>query len=109
MDRPVFATRNGFELARLVVAHFQTHDPFELAARAGVSISYAHWHPVSWGEFDERSLSICLNTAAPIPTAEVLAHELGHYFSVEGMACKNRANKEKIAEEFALFLQRQPK
>lgn len=96
---PIVA-KNGFELAQQVIAFYQTNNPFELAAQAGVRLSYAQWHPTTWGEFDCRSASICLNTAAPIPLVEVLAHELGHYFSWREKIEGNRTAQELIAEEF---------
>lgn len=96
-----FPPENGFALAQSVVAQFTTREPFELALRAGVKVTYAHWHPVTWGEFDQRSRSICLNLAAPIPLAKILAHELGHYFSNLETDRRNRSKQEKVAEEFA--------
>lgn len=96
-----FTPENGFALAQSVIAQFETQDPFELALRAGVKVTYAHWHPVTWGEFDQRSGSICLNLAAPISLAEILAHELGHYFSNLKTTQTNRSRQEKVAEEFA--------
>lgn len=96
-----FIPENGFALAQSVVAQFATQDPFELALLAGVKVTYAHWHPVTWGEFDQRSRSICLNLAAPIPLAKILAHELGHYFGSLKTAQRNRSKEEKMAEEFA--------
>lgn len=102
MDQNVqFTLENGFSLAQSVIAQFATRDPFELALRAGVKITYAHWYPVTWGEFDQRSTSICLNLAAPIPPAEILAHELGHYFSNLETPKRSKLEEEKMAEEFA--------
>lgn len=103
-QRTHFEAENGAKLAQMVLAQFQTKDPFELAARAGVRLSYAHWYPVTWGEYDVRRASICLNTAAPIPLTEVLIHELGHYFNRKAIG--NRAEQETIAQEFALAWRR---
>jgi Zn-dependent peptidase ImmA (M78 family) len=95
---------NGFELAQAQITQFQTRDPFVLAARAGVCVQYARWHPVTWGEYDSRSRSICLNLAAPVPLEGILAHELGHYFSQKYGAAPSRVEEEQIAEEFARAL-----
>lgn len=104
MDQSARITlENGFALAQSVIAQFATKDPFELALRAGVKVTYARWHPVTWGEFDQRSATICLNLAAPVPLEKILAHELGHYFSGrKSQECRKK--QEKLADEFALAL-----
>ncbi|HPH20905.1 MAG TPA: hypothetical protein PLE32_19080, partial [Haliscomenobacter sp.] len=58
--------KNGQELAQAVVEQYGTTDPFLLAELAGIKLDYARWHPLSWGEYDSRSRSICLNLNAPI-------------------------------------------
>lgn len=95
---------NGQELTQLVVEQYSTMDPFLLAELAGIKVDYARWHPISWGEYDSRSRSICLNLNAPIPLEQILAHELGHYFVQQFLGKNNRKEEELLASDFATGL-----
>ncbi len=72
--------KTGAQIAQKVQAQYQTADPVLLAQKAGVKVHYAAWDPCTWGEYDAHTQVITLNTNAPILLAEVLLHELGHYF-----------------------------
>lgn len=87
-------------LIQKVYEKFQTRDVFEIAEKAGVSIIYQKWHPVTVGEFDWRAKTICVNENAKISSEKIVAHELGHYFLRE-MEVQGILNEEGFCDEFA--------
>lgn len=93
---------NGNELARQLIKQYGTTDVEELARRAGVTVRYQRWMPVTYGEYYPKSRTICVNLNAPIPPQEVLAHELGHFFADVNGYKLNRTAHEQFAEAFAL-------
>lgn len=112
------AELNGAELARQVVAEFQTEDVIIIAARAGVKIRYRRWPLVTVGEYEPRTATITVNTAAlERAKAEetelsalslerlIIAHELGHFFDAQtSRTATSKHDAEHIAHGFAAAL-----
>ncbi|GAA4451146.1 hypothetical protein GCM10023189_12770 [Nibrella saemangeumensis] len=98
---------NGKELAQQVIERYGTSDAFALVERAGISLSYGRWHPVTLGEYDKKTRSICINLNAAIDKELIIAHELGHYFAADLPGQRSRAEEEQIAEDFAAELKAQ--
>jgi Zn-dependent peptidase ImmA (M78 family) len=94
---------NGMALAQEIATTYQTRDPLLLAQRAGIAVAYAHWEPVTYGEFDRRSRTITLNLRATAPLTCVLAHELGHYFAEQAQPGLAVAEHEAVALIFERF------
>lgn len=96
----------AIETAKKVIEKFGTRDCFAIAEKAGVGIVYQSWHPVTIGEFDRKTKTICVNTRAltdkKISKETVVAHELGHFFAAEFNL--SRVDEEKFAVEFAVNL-----
>lgn len=67
-------------LASRIENFYQTRDVYELARRAGLTLVFQHWPPVTAGELDHRTKTIYVNGSAPLPAEKIVAHELGHYF-----------------------------
>lgn len=95
---------NGKDLAVAVLAQYKTADVVQLAQKAGCTLVFERWHDTTFGEFHNKTNIICVNLNAPIPQARIIAHELGHFFAKDMPYCKNRAEKERLAEEFALHI-----
>ena len=82
---------------------YETRDIYEITRRAGLTIVFQHWAPVTAGELDHRTKTIYVNGKASIPPERIVAHELGHYFArkfelgIEG-------DEELFCDEFAAAL-----
>jgi hypothetical protein len=91
------------ETARKVIKDLGTGDVFAIAALSGVKIVYQSWYPVTCGEYDKKSKSICVNlrtlTDNKLTKEKIIAHELGHFFA--GEFSLSRAEEEAFACEFA--------
>lgn len=83
-----------------VYEKFQTRDVLEIAEKSGISIIYQKWHPVTVGEFDWRTKTICVNQNAEISSEKIIAHELGHYFLRE-FEVRGVLNEEGFCDDFA--------
>lgn len=94
----------GLNLANIVSQRYQTADVAELARRAGVSVRYERWHPVTVGEYHKKTGTICINLNASVAHNQILAHELGHFFIHEAGLVLSRQDEEKLAEAFAVTL-----
>ncbi len=77
----------AFEIVKEVVEKFGTRDVYVIAEKASVKIVYGNWHPVTIGEYDKISKTICINRRAPengrFSERDIIAHELGHFFAAE--------------------------
>jgi Zn-dependent peptidase ImmA (M78 family) len=91
---------NGIDLAKNVIAQYQTTNVFELAAKANLVICYEKWYPISYGEFDTKTKKIYINLNAPIPIEAILLHELGHFFVHQAGIQVSRSAEEKMVQEF---------
>jgi Zn-dependent peptidase ImmA (M78 family) len=94
----------GEALAQWVIQKYNTTDVLTIAERAGVTLVYAKWHPTTYGEFNKKTQVITINENSPIPLSEVLAHELGHYFSYIVDNQLNIQDEEESAVAFAKLL-----
>ena len=95
-----FKTAN--DLADAVFERFQTRDIFEITEKAGLKIIYRQWFPVTLGELDWQTKTICVNESAGIDGKTIVAHELGHYFLREfDSFFAAAADEEKFCDEFA--------
>lgn len=76
---------NAIETARNVIEEFGTANVFVIAKRSNVRIVYGSWHPVTMGEYDKRTKTICVNRRAleneKRSEQKIVAHELGHFFA----------------------------
>lgn len=91
---------NNAEFARSIATQYQTQNPRLLAQRAGVSVSYGYWEPVTYGEFDRRRRTITINLLAPVSPTKILAHELGHFFAEQAFPGMERVQHEAVAKAF---------
>lgn len=96
---------DGARLAEMLVRRLETRDVFEIAADAGLRIVYQKWFPVTLGEFDWTTQTICVNENAPVEAEKIIAHELGHFF-VRKLEIKNIADEEHFCDRFAARLLR---
>ncbi len=71
----------GKALAKWVIQQYNTTAILTIAERAGVTLVYEKWYPTTYGEFNKKTQIITINENSPIPLKDVIAHELGHYFS----------------------------
>ena len=78
------------ERARNIIEKFGTTDVFEIALKSNVKIVYGDWHPITIGEFDKKTNTICVNRRAVAENKngqdlekKIIAHELGHFFAQE--------------------------
>lgn len=94
----------GKKLAQQVMECYGTSDVFALVEQVGVSLTYGRWHPVTLGEFNKKTRSICINLNATIDQKLIIAHELGHYFAADLPGQRSRAKEETIAEDFAAVI-----
>ena len=101
--------RKAFEKVIEVIEKFGTLDCFAIAKKAGVKIVYESWHPVTIGEYDKVSKTICVNLRAlengKFSERTIIAHELGHFFAAEFNL--DRKTEEVFAEEFTDELTKQ--
>lgn len=94
----------GKILAQNTIQKYATNDIFLLCKKAEIELRYEKWHPVTLGEFDKKTDTICINLTTNIDPKQIIAHELGHYF-IHQMALKfSRIEEEKIVEDFAKIL-----
>ena len=92
-----------------IALEFETRDIFSIAEKAGISIIYEDWFPVTIGEFERKTKTIRVNSRAlkNEKTEEnkinlrkkIIAHELGHFFAAEFDFDKKQ--EEKFACDFA--------
>lgn len=94
------------ETAKTVIEKFGTPDVFVIAEKSGVKIVYQSWQPVTIGEYDKKTKTICVNRRAfengKISKEAIVAHELGHFFAAEFDF--DRQAEECFAAEFAAEL-----
>jgi hypothetical protein len=76
----------GIEVVQKVIEQFGTRDGLVIAEKSGVKIIYQNWHPVTVGEFDKKTKTICVNLRAltnkNMTRESIIAHELGHFFAM---------------------------
>ncbi len=92
----------GQEFAQQIFEKFGTHDVFEIAEKAGVRIVYESWFPVTIGEFERKTKTICVNLTTAENREKIVAHELGHFFARD--LNLNKTEEEKFAQEFTEVL-----
>lgn len=94
------------ETLRKLISGFETKDVYAIAEQSSVKIIYGSWHPVTAGEFDKKTRTICVNRQAlennRFSEQEIIAHELGHFFALN--FAFNRTDEENFACEFAKVL-----
>lgn len=100
----MLSNMTGQELALKILKKHTSTDVFSLAKQAGITVFYEKWHPVTFGEFDKKNLTIHLNVNAPLSMTHILAHELGHFFIHKMGIQLNRMAEESMVEEFASTL-----
>lgn len=61
------------------IAGLPPGDPFEIAAKLGLKVKFAKWHPVTAGEILFDRMEIVVNENAALPGERIVAHELGHF------------------------------
>ncbi len=94
----------GKILAQNTIQKYATNDVFLLCKKTEIELRYEKWHPVTLGEFDKKTNTICINLTTKIDPKQIIAHELGHYF-IHQMELKfSRIEEEKIIENFAKIL-----
>lgn len=94
------------EKARNIIEKFGTTDVFEIALKSNIKIIYEDWFPVTVGEFNKKTKTICVNRRALTENKNgqelekiIIAHELGHFFAGEfGL---DRKTEEDFARDFA--------
>ena len=92
----------GKVLAAKVYAQYGTTDVFQLAEKAGCTVVYARWHPVTLGEYHRKTKTIVLNeNRGEVRFDAVLAHELGHFFCDAFFVNLEKQKGEEIATAFA--------
>jgi Zn-dependent peptidase ImmA (M78 family) len=95
----------GKELAEKVCAEYGTIDVFQLAEKAGCTVVYARWQPVTLGEYHRKTKTIFLNeNRGGVNLENVLAHELGHFFCDAFVGNVQKHESEDIAIAFAAAL-----
>lgn len=92
----------GKELAEKVLTEYSTTDVFELAKKAGCTVVFARWQPVTLGEYHRKTKTIFLNENTEKKMLDtVLAHELGHFFCDIFLVNVQKQEAEDIANAFA--------
>jgi Zn-dependent peptidase ImmA (M78 family) len=92
----------GKELAEKVCAEYGTTNVFQLAEKAGCTVVYARWQPVTLGEYHRKTKTIFLNENRGGESLEnILAHELGHFFCDAFLGTVPKHESEDIATAFA--------
>ena len=78
------------ERAQNIIEKFGTNDVFEIVLKSQIKIVYGDWHPITIGEFDKKTNTICINHRALAEDKnalelekKIIAHELGHFFAQE--------------------------
>ena len=94
----------GKILAQNTIQKYATKDIFLLCKKAKIELRYEKWHPITLGEFDKKTNTICINLRANIDPKQIIAHELGHYFIHQMELKLSRIEEEKIVEGFAKIL-----
>lgn len=92
------------DLAEKVCERFESDDILEIARQAGIKIIFRKWFPVTVGEFDWKTKTICVNENAEIEKEKIIAHELGHYFLRKCELKDFLTNEEIFCDEFAAKL-----
>lgn len=94
------------DFAKDIIERFGTSDVFQIAEKVGVKIFYESWNPVTIGEFDWKTKTICVNLRALKNDGDIMrleklivAHELGHFFAADLKL--EKSEEEKFAREFA--------
>ncbi len=82
-----------------IVCEFGADDVLTIAEKADVSVVYQRWFPVTIGEFDRKTRTICVNLNTTEKIEKVIAHELGHFFAAEFNFDKKE--EESFARQFA--------
>ena len=97
---------NAVKTVRNIIEKLGTNDVFEIALKYNVKIVYEDWYPITIGEFDKKSNTICVNQRALAESKNskelekrVIAHELGHFFAQEFDLDKK--TEEDFAQDFA--------
>lgn len=94
--------RAGKALAEKVATQYGIQDVFQLAEKAGCTILYARWEPVTLGEYHRKTKTIVLNeNRGGARLEDVLAHELGHFFCDDFLGNVQKQEAEEIATAFA--------
>lgn len=91
---------NAKELTGKIFEKYGTREASEIAAKSGVKVVFQRWFPATYGEFDWKTKTICVNDNAAIGREKIIAHELGHFFRRE-FNIENIADEEKFCDEFA--------
>jgi IrrE N-terminal-like domain len=92
----------GRQLAEKIYAEYGTTDVFQLAEKAGCTVVYARWQPVTLGEYHRKTKTIFLNENGVGERLEnVLVHELGHFFCDAFLGNVPQKEAEDIAIAFA--------
>lgn len=92
----------GKELAEKVLTEYGTTNVFELAKKAGCTVVFARWQPVTLGEYHLKTKTIFLNENTEKKMLDaVLAHELGHFFCDIFLVNVQKQEAENIANAFA--------
>lgn len=96
----------AIEQAQKIISELGTNNVYEIAEKFGVKIIYQNWHPITIGEFDKKSKTICVNIRGladnKFSEQGIIAHELGHFFA--GGFDLDRKSEEDFAQEFAKVL-----
>ena len=89
-----------------IAREYKTRDVYLIAEKAGVSIIYESWHPVTVGEFERKTKTIRVNRNAPGKAEDaenaqrkIVAHELAHFFAID--LKMDKKEEEKFARSFA--------
>jgi Zn-dependent peptidase ImmA (M78 family) len=93
----------GEKLAKSIIKQFGTQNVSLLCQIAKISIRYERWNPVTWGEFDRKNNTICVNLLAKIDHKEIITHELGHYFIHKEGIILSRNEEEMVVNSFTSF------
>jgi Zn-dependent peptidase ImmA (M78 family) len=93
----------GEKLAINIIEQFGTRNVSQLCQIAKITIRYEKWNPVTLGEFDRKTNTICVNLNAKIAHKQIIAHELGHYFIHQKGISLSRKEEENVVNTFATF------
>ena len=95
---------NSQILAQKIIEKYNTTNVFAIAKQAGIDVIYEKWQPVTYGEFDRKNKTICINLNAPLSIERILAHELGHFFIHQMDIKLDKKDEERVVEGFANFM-----
>ena len=93
----------GEKLAKSIIEQFGSQNVSQLCQIAQISIRYEKWNPVTLGEFDRKTNTICVNLCAKINQKQIIAHELGHYFIHQKGIKLSRNEEEIVVNAFTAF------